>query len=489
MTSRLDIRCKVNLPVHIIANNNGGKGVTETQAKFTSLSLSGGFIDFEKPYHENKILGLRYDLPKHGEFEILGEVTRSENDGFATRFYNLNRDAKLKLWDYIKENLEDDLSCPYCGKENTQKLRKCDKCGWSLNFYSQDYIVEHEKESFMKRLDLKSSLFSIEDMYKILNFVDVQILGVGKNLDINEEFVGSSQGILNVFSMIRKVAPTDIPVLITGESGTGKELTAMAVHERSQRKNKPFVTINCAAIPDNLLEAELFGHEKGAFTGAHASKIGKFEYADGGTIFLDEIGELPLNLQSKLLRFLEDKIVEKIGATGGRKIDVRLITATNKDLKSAAAKGSFRKDLFYRLDVFNINLPPVRDRGEDKVILARYFLNKFLKEMNLSKSFSSEALDAIKSYDWPGNVREIINRVRRAVVMSKDPTIGAVDLDLRIPVMQTDTLTSLKEVRYSIEKQKLIEALRHCNNNISKVARVLGISRPSVYSLRKKYNI
>ncbi|MEW6600541.1 MAG: sigma-54 dependent transcriptional regulator [Nitrospirota bacterium] len=489
MMSRLDVRCKVDLPVFIISSNNGGKGITETQAKFSSLSLSGGFIDYATPFSENKILGLRYDLPKHGEFEILGEVTRSENDGFATRFYNINRDTKLKLWDYIKENMQDDLSCPYCGKENTQKLRRCDKCGWSLNFYSQDYIVDHEKESFIKRLDLKSGLFSIEDMYKILNFIDIQILGVGKNLDINEEFVGSSQGILNVFSMIRKVAPTDIPVLITGESGTGKELTAMAIHERSQRKNKPFVTINCAAIPDNLLEAELFGHEKGAFTGAYASKIGKFEFADGGTIFLDEIGELSMNLQSKLLRFLEDKIVEKIGATGGKKIDARLIAATNKDLKSAIAKGTFRKDLFYRLDVFNINLPSVRDRGEDKIILARYFLNKYAKEMNLSKTFTSEALDSIRNYDWPGNVREIVNRVRRAVVMSKEPTVGPVDLDLKVPVMQPDTLTSLKEVRYSIEKQKLIEALRHCNNNISKVARVLGISRPSVYSLRKKYNI
>ena len=487
--SRLDIRCKVDLPVSVIANNNGGKGVTETKAKFTSLSLSGGYIDFKKPCQENNILGLRYELPKHGEFEILGEVARAEHNGFAAKFYNLNRDAKLKLWDYIKDNIEDDLSCPYCGKENTQKLRKCDRCDWNLNYYSQDYIVEHEKESFIKRLDIKSSQFSIEDMYKILNFIDVQVLRVGKNLDINEEFVGSSQAILNVFSMIRKVAPTDVPVLITGESGTGKELTAMAIHERSQRKNKPFVTINCAAIPDNLLEAELFGHEKGAFTGAHASKIGKFEYADGGTIFLDEIGELSPNLQSKLLRFLEDKIVEKIGANGGKKIDARLVAATNRDLKSNIARGSFRKDLFYRLDVFNINLPPVRDRGEDKLILARYFLNKYSKEMNLSRTFAPEALDAIKSYEWPGNVREIINRVRRAVVMSKDSAIGPVDLDLDVPVMHTDTMTSLKEVRYSIEKQKLIEALRHCNNNISKVARVLGISRPSVYSLRKKYHI
>jgi transcriptional regulator with PAS, ATPase and Fis domain len=488
--SRLDIRCKVDLPVFILANNNGGKGVTETKAQFTSLSLGGGFVDYKRPYNENKILGLRYDLPKHGEFEILGEVTRAESKGFATRFYNLNRDAKLKLWDYIKENIEeDDPSCPYCGEKYTQKHRKCEKCGWNLNFYSHDYIVEHEKESFIKRLDLKSSSFSIEDIYKIFNYIDVEILKIGKNLDINEEFVGSSQGLLNVFSMIRKVAPTEIPVLVTGESGTGKELTALAIHERSQRRNKPFVTINCAAIPDNLLESELFGYEKGSFTGAHASKKGKFEFADGGTIFLDEIGELSPNLQSKLLRFLEDKIVERIGGNGGKRVDVRLIAATNKDIKSAITKGSFRKDLFYRLDVFNINLPPVRERGEDKGILARFFLNKFSKEMNVSKSFSHEAIDAIRSYDWPGNVREIINRIRRAVVMSRDSVITPSDLDLDVPVIQIDAVKSLKEVRYSIEKQKLIEALRHCNNNISKVARVLGISRPSVYSLRKKYNI
>jgi transcriptional regulator with PAS, ATPase and Fis domain len=487
--SRLDVRCKVDLPVSVIHTDTAGKGIKEEKARFSSLSLGGGFIDYQSPVSESEIISLKYDLPRHGEFEILGEITRHEKKGFATRFYNLNRDAKLKLWDFIKDNITEELSCPYCGKKSDQKLRQCDDCGWNLNFYSQSYIVEHEKESFIKRVIHKSKSFSLEDVYKILNFIDVEILKIGKNLDINEEFVGSSQGILNVFSMIRKVAPTDIPVLITGESGTGKELTAMAIHERSNRKDKPFVTINCAAIPENLLEAELFGHEKGSFTGAHASKIGKFEYADGGTIFLDEIGELSSHLQSKLLRFLEDKIVERIGAKEGRKVDVRLIAATNKDLKSAIARDAFRKDLFYRLDVFNITLPPVRERGEDKVILARYFLNKFAKEMNEAKSFSSESIEAVRGYDWPGNVREIINKVRRAVVMSRESSVTPGDMDLHVPTVQVDQLTSLKEVRYSIEKQKLIEALKHCNNNISKVARVLGISRPSVYSLRKKYNI
>jgi DNA replication protein DnaC len=450
---RLDVRCNVDLPVSLIIDNNGGKGVTEAKSRFTSLSLSGGFIDYNPPDVQNKIVSLKYDLPRHGEFEILGELLRFDKEGVATRFYNVNRDAKLKLWDYIKDNIPEDPACPYCGKEHAQSLRKCDRCGWSLNFHAQDYIVEHEKEAFINRINTKSKDFSIEDIYKVLNYVDVDILGIGKNLEINEEFVG-----------------------ITGESGTGKELTAMAIHERSQRRNKPFVTINCSALSERLLEEELFGNK---------NKPGKFQYAEGGTIFLDEIGNLSMDMQAKLLRFLEDKTVED----GAEEYDVRLIASTSSNLKQNVSRGKFKKELFYRLDVFSINLPPVRDREEDKIILARYFLNKFSREMNLKKTFTHEATDALRNYEWPGNVREIINKVRRAVLMSGEMTVAPADLDLEVPKIEIEGVTSLREVRYSIERQKLIEAMNHCNNNISKVARVLGISRPSVYSLRKKYNI
>jgi transcriptional regulator with AAA-type ATPase domain/ribosomal protein L37AE/L43A len=486
--SRLDVRCKVDLPVAIVTGDDD-KESSPGESKFISLSLGGGFVRSNASFAGKKIVNLKYDLPRHGEFEVLGEITRYEKNGFAAKFCNLNRDAKIKLWDYLRENIADEMICPYCGTKHERKLRKCSKCGWSLNFHAQDYMVEHEKESFLKRLALKSRNFSLEDIYRVLNYIDVEILKIGKSFDINEEFVGSSQGMLNVFSMIRKVAPTDIAVLITGESGTGKELTALAIHERSQRRNKPFITINCAAIPENLLESELFGHAKGAFTGAHTTKTGKFEYADGGTVFLDEIGEMNTALQSKILRFLEDKIVQKVGSNESRKVDVRLIAATNRDLKGAIARGNFRKDLFYRLDVFNIELPPVRDRGDDKVILARYFLNKFSRELNTIKTFSSDSVDAIRGYDWPGNVREIINKVRRAVVMSRDTEVTPADLDLSAESAKTAHITSLKEVRSTIERQKLIEALKQCNGNISKVSRVLGISRPSVYSLKRKYNI
>lgn len=475
---RLDIRCNVDLPVSLIIDRYGDKEVIETKSKFTCLSLSGGFLDYDSPVAQNKIVSMKYDLPRHGEFEILGELIRFEKGGVAARFYNVNRDAKFKLWDYIKDNLPDEESCPYCGHVHSHRMRICDKCGWSLNFHARDYIVEHEKEAFIKRLDSKSKEFSIEDIYKVLNYVDVDILGIGKNLEINEEFVGSSKGMLNVFSMIRKVASTDIPVLVTGESGTGKELTARAIHERSHRRNNPFVPINCAALTDNLMDEELFGND---------GKPGKFEYADGGTVFLDEIGSLSMDLQAKLLKFIEDKGIKS--ADGEKTVDIRIVAAVDSNLKQAVSKGKFRKDLFYRLDILSIDLPPVRARDEDKIILARYFLNKFSKEINLKKTFANDATDALRSYDWPGNVREIINKVRRAVLLSKDMIITPGDLDLDVPAVAVETVKSLKEVRQSFEKQKLIEALSHCNNNISKVARVLGISRPSVYSLKKKYNI
>jgi transcriptional regulator with AAA-type ATPase domain/ribosomal protein L37AE/L43A len=486
--SRLDIRTKVDLPVNIIYGN-GSSGKLEKEAKFSEISLNGAYIDYKPPHPEKKILGLRYELPKYGEFEVLGEVVRKEKDGIATKFYNVNRDAKLKLWDYIKENILEETHCPYCGAENTRKVRKCGACGWNLNFNSPSYLIDHEKESFVNRIVAKTRTFSLEDIYRLVNYIDVEILGVGKSWDINEEFVGSSRPMLEVFSLIRRVAPTDLPVLIYGESGTGKELTALAIHERSMRKDAPFIAVNCAAIPEDLLEAELFGYEKGAFTGAYNTKIGKFEYADGGTIFLDEIGELSLNLQSKLLRFLEDKIVERIGSKGGKKVEVRLISATNKDLKAVITKGTFRKDLYYRLDAFNLNLPPLRERGDDKVILARYFLNKFSKEMNTKKTFANDVIDSIKNYDWPGNVRELINKTRRGVVMSANTIISKEDIDLEISTANMANIASLREVRGSLERQKLIEALHICNNNISKTAKVLGISRPSVYTLKKKYGI
>ncbi len=489
MTKRLDVRCKADLPVSVVYGN-GGRAAREKTAKFSVISLNGALIDSKAPHPDTKIVNLRYELPKHGEFEMLGEIIRKDDTGIIVKFCDANRDAKIKLWDYIREKIVEGTTCAYCGRESTSREIKCSGCGWHLNFSSPDYLVQHEKESFISRLATRCSSLSLEDIHRILNFIDVEILGVGKNWDINQEFVGSCRAMLDIFSMIRKAAQINIPVLITGESGTGKELTARAIHERSSRGGNVFVPVNCALMPENLIESELFGYEKGTIAETQAGKAGKLEYADGGTIFISEIWALSPDMQSKLLRFLESKSLERIGAKSGKKVDVRMIAATSRSLRSAVNAGTFRQDLFDRLTAFRINLPPVGERGEDKVILARYFLNKFSREMNLNKTLTPEAVTSVRSYSWPGNVREMINRIRRAVVMSSDTVVSVSDLDLDIPTAaDLEAVLSLRTVRSAIEKQKLIEALKLCRNNISKTAKVLGISRPSVYSLKKKFEV
>lgn len=307
------------------------------------------------------------------------------------------------------------------------------------------------------------------------------------HFEYHQGFVGASEAMREVFSGIKKVAPTDLPVFLLGESGTGKELAALTLHETSRRKKKPMVTVNCAAIPETLLEAELFGYEKGAYTGAYMRNVGKFECADGGTLFLDEIGEMPIGLQAKLLRFLQDKIVERLGARRGKRVDVRVIAATNRDPHSAIAEGRLRSDLYYRLSVVTITLPPLRERGEDKVLLANYLLNKFSREMGMTKTFAKETIEAIRAYDWPGNVREILNRVQRAVVMAEGRAITPKDLDLAaVRGGETDSLAKLRE---QVEREKVREIFSRCGNNISQAARRLKISRPTFYRLKKKYSL
>jgi two-component system NtrC family response regulator len=305
------------------------------------------------------------------------------------------------------------------------------------------------------------------------------------------EMVGTSPAIRRVFSMIRKVASSDVSVLITGESGTGKELTARAIHERSARESRSFVTINCGAIPDTLLESELFGHEKGAFTGAHQQKRGKFEYAHGGTIFLDEVGELPLALQVKLLRFLQDRTIERIGGRQPIGVDARIIAATHVDLPAAIAAGRFREDLYYRLGVVTVSLPPLRERGEDVLLMARVFLGEASRQMRRPiEGFTREAIDAIRAYPWRGNVRELLNKVRRAVVMAEGSRITPEDLDL--PSTGAGSLTtglSLREARRRADAEIVAKALVLHNGNLSQTAQGLRISRPALYKLIRRHGV
>ena len=302
------------------------------------------------------------------------------------------------------------------------------------------------------------------------------------------EIIGSDDKMQAIFATVRKVATTDVPVLVTGESGTGKELVASAIHSNSLRKDKPFIPINCGAIPENLLESELFGHEKGAFTGAHVQRSGKIELANGGTLFLDEIGELPLQLQVKILRFLQDFKIERIGGRETLEMDVRIIAATNKDLKKMISEGMFREDLYYRLAVIELDLPPLRERGEDIVLLARSFVQKFSPEGVKPKTFSEDAVDAMYAYNWPGNVRELENKVRRAITLAEGPVITATDIGLERSETASDSL-DLKVAREEFEKKLIKKAVLKNNYNISKAADDLGLSRPTLHHLIKKYNI
>ncbi len=303
-----------------------------------------------------------------------------------------------------------------------------------------------------------------------------------------EGMLGTSTKMQEVFGVIRKVSPSDIPVLILGESGTGKEVAARAIHRRSSRKDGPFVAINCGAIPEALLESELFGHEKGSFTGAHAQRKGRFEAAEGGTLFLDEIGELPLQLQVKLLRFLQDRQIERVGGRTAIEVDTRVIAATNKDLKRETAEGRFREDLFYRLAVVVLRLPPLRDRQGDIRYLAQALLQRFAAEAGREvPRVNPSVAGALERYPWPGNVRELENKVRRAVVMAEGKRLTAADLELESA--PGEPAQTLRDAREALERQMITDALRRTNGRISRAATELGISRPTFYELMEKLGV
>lgn len=301
-----------------------------------------------------------------------------------------------------------------------------------------------------------------------------------------ENIIAKSSKMQRVIEVIKVVAKSNATVLITGESGTGKELVARAIHSQSHRRSKPFVAVSCAALPESLLESELFGHEKGSFTGAYSQKKGKFEFANGGTLFLDEIGEMSANIQVHLLRVLEEKEFTRVGGNEAIKVDVRVISATNKDLRKAIEKQEFREDLYYRLNVVNIELPPLRERKEDIPLLAEHFLHKFAMENRKEVTeLSPEAIESLLAYDWPGNVRELENAIERAIILSKDSPITTADLPQEnLSLVGAASIgKNLKEV----EKSHILNVLRETGENYSEAARILGVSRMTLYNKAKEY--
>lgn len=315
-------------------------------------------------------------------------------------------------------------------------------------------------------------------------------LSRGQSTSRLKGIIASSPAMLEICKTVEKIAPADVTTLILGETGTGKEVLARAIHDLSPRASNNFAAINCAAIPENLLESELFGYEKGAFTGASQMKKGKVELANGGTLFLDEIGDMPMALQAKLLRFLQERVIERVGGVREIPVDVRVICATHRDLTTLIEEGSFREDLYYRVSEITLHVPPLRERAGDALVIAQSLLKTFTKQMDRGiVGFSDDAIRAIQQYEWPGNVRELINKVKRATIMSENRRISAKDLELEGVVDSGDHVLNLRQVREEAERKAIVRALQTAQYNMAQAARLLGVTRPTLYNLTDKYNL
>lgn len=331
----------------------------------------------------------------------------------------------------------------------------------------------------------------IERAFKVFGLEqENRVLSARNRAEPLQGLITGAPEMLKVCRMVEKIAPSDASVLLLGESGTGKEVLARGLHELSTRTKGRFVAINCAAIPENLLESELFGYEKGAFTGATKQTIGKIEYASGGTLFLDEIGDLPMPLQAKLLRFLQERVIERLGGRGEVPVDVRVVSATHQNLAELIREGRFREDLFYRLSEITVNIPPLRERQGDPSLLAHAFLEKFNQSQKRNlRGITHDALQAIEAHPWPGNVREMENMLKRAVIMADGAQITREDLGLNPAGPADEQLLNLRQIRDEAERQATVRALARSNGNIAQAAEMLGVSRPTLYDLMNRFGL
>ena len=356
--------------------------------------------------------------------------------------------------------------------------------------FAVEAVVKGAYDFYQKPVDADILSLIVERAYELWSLEEEhrKLLRTNSGL-IFPGFLTTFPALQETLDRLRDVADSDIGVLIAGESGTGKELIARGLHVLSERAKNPFVAINCAAIPDHLLESELFGHEKGAFTGAVKTTVGKVEQADGGTLFLDEIGDLSLALQAKLLRFLQERVIERVGGRRTIDVDVRVISATNQVLSESIEAGSFREDLYYRLSEFSVELPPLRARGDDTIVIASDLLQELASEAGRTvRGFSNDALAAMAAHDWPGNVRELRNRLKRAVVVAKGRRVTATDLDLKATDEEPKRET-LQEARDRAERATIENAMALARGNISNAAKMLNISRPRLYNLLRRYGL
>jgi DNA-binding NtrC family response regulator len=443
-------RVPVDLPVYLDAYGQTFLG------RVTNLGLAGAFIFLDSPPSVNSVVNLRFSMAPHFlDLEILARAVRISSHGIGVEFLDVDIHTRSLLYDYLTPLWPRKFTaCPFCGQELPQPGHMyCPVCQKSLDWRENDRMKELDKE----------------------------------------EMIGTCKAMRDIFCLIRKVAITDVPVLITGASGTGKEMVSRAIHQRSHWTQGPFVEVNCGAIPRDLLESELFGHEKGAFTGAYRTTTGHVERAQGGTLFLDEVSELPVDLQVKLLRFLQEFTFYRVGGRQPIKVDLRIISATNADLHELIGAGRFREDLYYRLDVVSISLPSLKDRGEDSLIMANVFLKRYAAKLGKDiKGFTPEAIATIQGHSWPGNVRELINRVRRAVVMTEGNRVAPEHLGLDGSDSGPEPVfngKSLKEARAEFEARLVSEALQHFQGNVFLASRALRVSRSTMYHFIQKYQL
>ncbi len=405
--------------------------------------------------HKPAVVTLDLGLPPHED---------NPSEGFATLEQILELDPNIKI-------------VVVTGQDERENAIKAIGLG-AYDFYSKPF----EPEIIGLIVNRAFRLLELEDDNQRLQATTI-------NPEPFAGVIGCSPQMQTLCKAVEKVAPSDATVLLLGESGTGKELCAKGLHTLGSNSAGHFVAINCAAIPETLLESELFGYEKGAFTGANKQTIGKIEYADGGTLFLDEMGDLPFALQAKLLRFLQERVVERVGGHAPIPVNVRVVCATHQNLRERIENGEFREDLFYRISEIPLEIPPLRNREGDVIILARFFFDKFNQDHNRKlRGFTKDALSAMESYSWPGNVRELQNRIKRAVIMTDGKQISASDLELDRTASETMNF-DLRDIREKVERQAILRALSHANGKVAPAAELLGVSRPTLYDLIKKLHI
>lgn len=538
--SRLEPRITTQLPAKIFFVSGGV--VIEELAVIRNLSPGGVLFDLLSPRHkpelqENRTLYVQLRLSGNAILDLVGEIVRNGPEGTGLRFLFLTRQIKSAIWDYVKPRLPRSSSCNFCGQPRRMELQKCPACGLSLNFDDPQFFDIHEKETFLGHVRTRTRDLDTGRLIELLNSIDSELVksrhSASRNLPADsighpehegkkttsplngggreaqnkimrnpdlELFANSRHhAMAQVTLLISKAAGTRVPVLILGESGTGKELTARAIHAASPRREQPFIPINCAAIPESLLESELFGYAKGAFTGAVKDKKGLLECAENGTLFLDEIGEMLPALQAKLLRVLQNGEYCRIGSTEIRYCDVRVLAATNVDLKQRIETGAFRQDLYYRMNIIEIELPPLRERRADILVLADEFVRKFGEQYHKPEvRVSREAAALLNGYRFPGNIRELENIMHRAVIMCDTGTVEPFHLSKQLtslqaagtPEAEEQTFREAKQLAIeNFERQFIVDRLQASHGNITAAANASGIDIKNFHTKMTRYGI